>query len=134
MRAPSPPHIIKIPIRILYPFFVDLGCCVRCVMHNERAINQSVRNLLLTILGERPFQPSIGSRVKGLLFEPWDPFSKDAIRTEIEDCLERLEPRITVQDVRVEDNSDLNEIQVELEYLITGENITQEVTFLLEKT
>ena len=42
---------------------------------NERAITQSVRNLILTIFGERPFQPSIGSRVKGLLFEPWDPFS-----------------------------------------------------------
>jgi phage baseplate assembly protein W len=101
---------------------------------NERAITQSVRNLILTIFGERPFQPNVGSRVKGLLFEPWDPFSKDAIKTEIKDCLGRLEPRITVQDVRIRDNSDLNEIQVELEYKITGENTTQEVTFLLEKT
>jgi len=72
--------------------------------------------------------------VKGLLFEPWDPFSKDAIKIEIKDCLARLEPRITVEDVRIRDNSDLNEIQVELEYKITGENTTQEVTFLLEKT
>ena len=65
---------------------------------NERAITQSVRNLILTIFGERPFQPSIGSRVK------------------------------------LRDNSDLNEIQVELEYKITGEQVIQEVTFLLEKT
>ena len=56
---------------------------------NERAITQSVRNLILTIFGERPFQPSIGSRVKGLLLT-WDPFSKDAIKTEIRDCLKRL--------------------------------------------
>jgi len=101
---------------------------------NERAITQSVRNLILTIFGERPFQPSIGSRVKGLLFEPWDPFSKDAIKTEIKDCLKRLEPRIEVTDVRLRDNNDLNEIQVELEYKITGEQVIQEVTFLLEKT
>jgi phage baseplate assembly protein W len=101
---------------------------------NERAITQSVRNLILTIFGERPFQPSIGSRVKGLLFEPWDPFSKDAIKTEIRDCLKRLEPRIEVTDVRLRDNSDLNEIQVELEYKIIGEQRIQEVTFLLEKT
>ena len=101
---------------------------------NERAITQSVRNLILTIFGERPFQPSIGSRVKGLLFEPWDPFSKDAIKTEIKDCLKRLEPRIEVTDVRLRDNSDLNEIQVELEYKIIGEQVIQEVTFLLEKT
>ena len=101
---------------------------------NERAITQSVRNLILTIFGERPFQPSIGSRVKGLLFEPWDPFSKDAIKTEIRDCLKRLEPRIEVTDVRLRDKSDLNEIQVELEYKIIGEQRIQEVTFLLEKT
>ena len=101
---------------------------------NERAITQSVRNLILTIFGERPFQPSIGSRVKGLLFEPWDPFSKDAIKTEIRDCLKRLEPRIEVTDVRLRDNSDLNEIQVELEYKIIREQRIQEVTFLLEKT
>ena len=101
---------------------------------NERAITQAVRNLILTIFGERPFQPSIGSRVKGLLFEPWDPFSKDAIKTEIRDCLKRLEPRIEVTDVRLRDNSDLNEIQVELEYKIIGEQVIQEVTFLLEKT
>ena len=72
--------------------------------------------------------------MKGLLFEPWDPFSKDAIKTEIRDCLKRLEPRIEVTDVRLRDNSDLNEIQVELEYKITGEQVIQEVTFLLEKT
>ena len=37
---------------------------------NENAIKQSVRNLVLTSFGERPFQPNIGSRVRGLLFEP----------------------------------------------------------------
>ena len=36
---------------------------------NENAIKQAVRNLLLTAFGERPYQPDIGSRVKGLLFE-----------------------------------------------------------------
>ena len=34
---------------------------------NERAISQSVRNLILTMFGERPFQPEIGSQVRALL-------------------------------------------------------------------
>ena len=59
------------------------------VVKNENAIKQSVRNLILTMFGERPFQPSIGSRVKMLLFEPWDPFSVDAIKSEIFNCLSR---------------------------------------------
>ena len=59
---------------------------------NERAISQSVRNLLLTMFGERPFQPQIGSRVRKLLFEQWDVFAADSIRTEIFNTMERLEP------------------------------------------
>ena len=53
------------------------------IVKNENAIKQAVRNLLLTDLGERPFQPNIGSRIKGLLFEPWDVFSADEIKGEI---------------------------------------------------
>ena len=41
------------------------------VVKNENAIKQSVRNLILTMFGERPFQRDIGSRVKALMFEPW---------------------------------------------------------------
>ena len=36
------------------------------------AVKQSVRNLILTTFGERPFRPKLGSAVKGLLFEPAD--------------------------------------------------------------
>jgi phage baseplate assembly protein W len=35
---------------------------------NENAIKQSVRNLVMTQFGERPFQFDIGSRVRGLMF------------------------------------------------------------------
>ena len=69
------------------------------VVKNENAIKQSVRNLILTMFGERPFQRDIGSRVKALMFEPWDPFSVDAIKSEIFNCLSRLEPRIQVTGV-----------------------------------
>ena len=41
------------------------------VVKNENAIKQSVRNLLLTITGERFFQPTTGSQVKGLLKSPF---------------------------------------------------------------
>ena len=53
------------------------------VVKNENAIKQSVRNLLLTQFGERPFQDKIGSQVRMLLFEPWDPFSVDSMKNEI---------------------------------------------------
>mgnify|MGYP006263512973 FL=1 len=101
---------------------------------NERAISQSVRNLLLTTFGERPFQPEIGSRVKGLLFEQWDVFAADAIRTEIFNVMERLEPRIEVTEVKVDDASDENAIEISMDYVIVGQELVQNVEFLLEKT
>ena len=103
-------------------------------MKNERAISQSVRNLLLTTFGERPFQPEIGSRVKGLLFEQWDVFAADAIRTEIFNVMERLEPRIEVTEVKVDDASDENAIEISMDYVIVGQELVQNVEFLLEKT
>ena len=44
---------------------------------NENAIKQSIKNLVLTVPGEKPFQPLVGSRVNELLFEPLDPFIAD---------------------------------------------------------
>jgi hypothetical protein len=93
-----------------------------------------VRNLLLTTFGERPFQPEIGSRVKGLLFEQWDVFAADAIRTEIFNVMERLEPRIEVTEVKVDDASDNNAIEISMDYVIVGQELVQNVEFLLEKT
>ena len=103
------------------------------VVKNENAIKQSVRNLILTMFGERPFQRDIGSRVKALMFEPWDPFAVDAIKREIFNCLSRLEPRIQVTGVGLRDDSDINSVHVSIDYKIVGEPVSQNVDFLLEK-
>ena len=85
------------------------------------------------MFGERPFQRDIGSRVKALMFEPWDPFSVDAIKSEIFNCLSRLEPRIQVTGVGLRDDSDINSVHVSIDYKIVGEPVSQNVDFLLEK-
>ena len=103
------------------------------VVKNENAIKQSVRNLLLTQFGERPFQDKIGSQVRMLLFEPWDPFSVDSMKNEIYNCLARLEPRIQVTGVDVRDDSDINSVQISIDYTIVGEQLVQNIDFLLEK-
>ena len=68
---------------------------------NENAIKQSVRNLILTQFGERPYQYDIGSRVAGLLFEPFDVFLAEDLRDEIENTIKRLEPRVAVRRIKV---------------------------------
>ena len=39
------------------------------VVKNENAIKQSMKNLVMTGFGERPFQPEKGSRLRQMLFE-----------------------------------------------------------------
>ena len=97
------------------------------VVKNENAIKQSVRNLILTMFGERPFQPSIGSRVKMLLFEPWDPFAVDTIKSEIFNVIKRLEPRVRCTGVGLRDESDINSVHISIDYTIVGQQEVQNI-------
>jgi len=101
---------------------------------NENAIKQSVRNLILTNFGDRPFQFDIGSRVTGLLFEPFDVFTSEDIRDEIINTIERLEPRVEIEDVVVGLSDDEQTVDVAIEYRIVGEELVQVIEFLLERT
>tara|TARA_B100000073_G_scaffold295068_1_gene259266 strand:+ start:7788 stop:8129 length:342 start_codon:yes stop_codon:yes gene_type:complete len=101
---------------------------------NENAIKQSVRNLVMTQFGERPFQFDIGSRVRGLLFEPFDVFTAEDLRDEIENTIERLEPRVEVVNVDVNLSESEDELDVSIEYRIVGEELVQNIEFLLERT
>ena len=101
---------------------------------NENAIKQSVRNLVMTQFGERPFQFDIGSRVRGLLFEPFDIFTAEDLRDEISNTIQRLEPRVEVENIDVNLSDDDYSIDVAIEYAIVGQPQTQTVEFLLERT
>lgn len=69
---------------------------------NERSVNQSLRNLIKTNLGERLFQPDIGSDVNTLLFNPVDPSTSQAIRFYIESVITNNEPRVNLIEVSVQ--------------------------------
>ena len=76
------------------------------------AIKQSVKNLVFTDLHERPFQPNLGSRVRGLLFELTDVWTALDIQDEITMTIENHEPRVELIDVEVTDESDKNRVRV----------------------
>ena len=104
-------------------------------LKNENAIARSVRNLVLTIPGERPFAPALGSNVNNLLFENFDDLTASAIKSEIENTLENYEPRIKLEDVSVKPEFDRNEFHVTLNYIIVGMDVPQqELTFALLPT
>jgi phage baseplate assembly protein W len=97
------------------------------------AVKQSVKNLILTNHGERPFQPDIGSNITGLLFEPADTFTANAIRMEIFAVLKRFEPRVTDITVQVFDNSDRNAYNITIGFRVIFAEGEQEVNFYLQR-
>ena len=102
---------------------------------NENAIARSVRNLVLTVPGEKPFQPAVGSRVLDLLFDNMDELTASSIKTEIETNINNFEPRVQLNEVRVEPNYDSNEFDVTVEYYIVGIDASpQSLNFALQPT
>ena len=104
-------------------------------LKNESAIARSVRNLVLTIQGERPFQPVLGTGVSSLLFENMDKLTASAIRSEIRTTIENYEPRVEINEIIVEPDFEGNAFHVTLQYFIIGIDVPeQELTFALEPT
>ena len=63
---------------------------------NLDAINTQIINILTTPLGERPFEPTFGSILPTLLYEPITDSTGWSIETEIFDALEKWQPRIKI--------------------------------------
>ena len=104
-------------------------------LKNESSIARSVRNLVLTIQGERPFQPVLGTGVSRLLFENMDKLTASAIRSEVRTTIENYEPRVEINEIIVEPDFERNAFDVTLQYFIIGMDVPeQELTFALEPT
>ena len=100
---------------------------------NETAIARSIRNLILTVPGERFFNPILGSDVTGLLFENIDELTAEEISDQIKITVENFEPRVVLTDVDVVPNYDNGEFNVTLEYDIVGVPLPiQTIEFLLQ--
>ena len=52
---------------------------------DKSAIVQSITGLLLTMKGERPFQPELGCDIRRILFEPLDYASAALIKKEVKE-------------------------------------------------
>jgi len=101
-------------------------------IRNEDAIKRSVRNIIFTILGEKPFEPNFGSVINDSLFELDTTLNQVRISDEITQSLSSYEPRIDNIEVTVQIYADSNELNCTVQYDIVGIPApTQEVEVLL---
>lgn len=97
------------------------------------AVKAAVKNLVLTSFGERPFQPNLGSAIKGLLFEPADRISIAVLRKSIVDVLRKNEPRIDSITIEVKDESENNRYVVDLGFRVISLNQEVDISFYLQR-
>ena len=117
-----------------HPVTNDIG-----VLKNADAIKRSVRNLVQTIPNERFFNSTIGSDIRGLLFENVPGFvdfgTASIIEKQIQTTIENYESRIDNLEVNVDPRPDQNEYEVVVIFDIVGQDFpTQEFSFILKAT
>ena len=101
-------------------------------IRNEDAIKRSVRNIIFTILGEKPFEPNFGSVINESLFDLNTSLNEIRVADEISASLRNYEPRISDIDVTVTVAPDTNEMNCTVQYEIVGlPTPPQEVDVLL---
>jgi len=101
-------------------------------IRDEDAIKRSVKNIIFTILGEKPFEPNFGSVINQSLFDLSTNLNEIRISDEIKQSLLNYEPRIDNIVVTSSVYPDSNELNCVVQYDIVGIPApTQEVDVLL---
>ena len=102
------------------------------VIKNANAITRSVRNIIFTYPGEKPFDPEFGSGISESLFENLDEVTALAIKEEIEYSIVNYEPRVDLVSVVVDPDYDGNQYFVTIVYIIVGLDVPpQQLEFVL---
>lgn len=100
---------------------------------NEDAIFSSLRNIVLTRKGERPFFPEFGCNITSLLFENYTQFTQRTAETEVRTAIENFEPRVTLIRLQVNGRPDDNTVDVSLYFTIINRPETFSINFLLSR-
>lgn len=101
---------------------------------NEQSVNQSLRNLIKTNLGERLFQPLVGSDILKNVFENNTPESLDLLEVYIENTVNNNEPRVNLlQTIINTELFDSNSLEISLIYNLINNPDPITLTILLKR-
>ena len=101
--------------------------------YDTEAVKNSIKNIVLTEYGERPFGDLFGSPIKGLLFEPMTDLNGELLRQQIEDAIYNWEPRVELLQVVVLPLVEANQYEILIKFSFRTSNETVEFSFFLER-
>ncbi len=104
------------------------------VLKNADAVKRSVRNLILTNFGERPYEPLYGGNVRAMLFENTDdPLLQDQLRRQIEGAIKNYEKRAKVDRVLVDVKPDSNALIISIRFMIFNQRFPVDLEVAIER-
>ena len=98
------------------------------------AINRSLKNILMTNVGERLFQPDIDSGIGILLFENFSRLTTSRLESVIKQAVEKYEPRADLQNVTVHAKEEENAYQIIITYIPDNDVLETNLEVYLERT
>jgi hypothetical protein len=100
------------------------------LVSGQREIEEAMRLVLATAPGERPMRPEFGCAIHDLVFAPVNDRTIGRIRYEVRSCLDRWEPRITVESVDVSvDAEETSVLYIDVRYSVRGTHNPRSLVF-----
>ena len=99
-------------------------------------VRSNLKNLLLTKKGERIFQPTFGSGLHDLLFNPATEKFEEDLENTINDAVAQWLPYVIVEDINIDiskEQTDNNQAKVSLKFKQEGDQTIDTLTFLVEE-
>ena len=100
---------------------------------NDQSIKQALRNLVFTDLGERLYQPTVGSNVRRSLFEFNDSVTAADLQYHIKQTIENNEPRVSLLNVTVTSLPVQDKISINIVFAIINTGTVQSLDLLLKR-
>lgn len=90
-------------------------------VYDTRAINNSIKNILLTRRGSVPGRPRFGSDLYKLLFSQMDDTLKGIAKSMVFQALTEFEDRIIILDVNIKNVEEYNKVICSISYKFKNE-------------
>ena len=101
--------------------------------NDVEAIFNSIRNIVLTIQGERRMLPTFASNITNLIFEPIDETTARLIAENLLESIRIWENRIDITGFDIEPLPDENIYRCRLKFTVIGNNEVESIDFVLTR-
>jgi|TARA_R110001592_G_scaffold287649_1_gene556521 phage baseplate assembly protein W len=120
-----------VAVGIKLPFSKDSGLFTLSYSTEEQAVS-NLKNLLLTRKGERLFQPTFGSQIYALLFEPITLDLKQKLEEGILEDVNFWLPYIIIDKVEVTPEEDKNQVGISLNFRVTEQGANNQIILYVD--